>query len=71
MVLTTVGVAIGLSAAFMLTRLMASMLYKVGAHDATTFVLAPAVFFCVAMLACYLPARRATRVDPAEALKEA
>jgi putative ABC transport system permease protein len=70
LVLTAAGVAVGLAAAFMLTRLMASMLYKVGAHDAMTFVLAPVVFLCVATLACYLPALRATRVDPAEALRE-
>ena len=70
LVLTTIGVAVGLAAAFMLTRLMASMLYRVGTHDAGTFVVVPLVFLCVAMLACYLPARRATRVDPAEALRE-
>ena len=54
----------------MLTRLMESMLYKVGAHDAMAFAVAPVVFLCVAMVASYLPARRATQVDPADALRE-
>jgi putative ABC transport system permease protein len=70
LVLAAVGVGIGLVAAFLLTRLMGSMLYKVGAHDATTFALAPMVFLAVAALASYLPARRAVRVDPAETLRE-
>jgi putative ABC transport system permease protein len=67
--LATTGIAIGLIAALLLTRLMSSMLYKVGARDLTTFVLTPAVFLSVALLASYLPARRATKVDPAEALR--
>jgi putative ABC transport system permease protein len=70
LVLAGAGVAVGLVAAFLLTRLMGSMLYKVGAHDATTFALAPMVFLAVAALASYLPARRAVRVDPAETLRE-
>jgi len=70
LLLAAAGIAAGLGAAFMLTRLMASMLYKVGTHDMTTFVLAPVVFLCVASLASYLPARRATKVDPAGALRE-
>jgi ABC-type lipoprotein release transport system permease subunit len=45
------------------------MLYKVGPHDLTTFVLTPVVFLAIALLASYLPARRATKVDPAEALR--
>ena len=69
LLLAATGIAIGMIAALLLTRLMSSMLYKVGAHDLTTFVLAPAIFLAIAMLASYLPARRATKVDPAEALR--
>jgi putative ABC transport system permease protein len=68
-ILATAGIAIGLIAAFLLTRLMSSMLYKVGAYDLTTFALAPLVFLCIALFASYLPARHATKVDPAEALR--
>jgi putative ABC transport system permease protein len=67
--LAIVGVGIGLLAALLLTRLMSSMLYKVGTLDLTTFVIAPLVFLGIALLASYLPARSATRVDPAEALR--
>jgi putative ABC transport system permease protein len=67
--LSAAGLACGLVAALLLTRLMSSMLYKVGALDLTTFVLAPLLFLLVAMFASYLPARRAMSVDPAEALK--
>ena len=67
--LAVIGIGIGLGSAFLLTKLAASLLYKVGAHDLTTFVLAPLVFVCVASLACYLPARRATKVDPIETLR--
>jgi putative ABC transport system permease protein len=69
LLLAITGIAIGLIAALLLTRLMSSMLYKVDARDLTTFVLAPAVFLAIALLASYLPARRATKVDPAEALR--
>ncbi len=60
------GIGIGLIAALLLTRLMSSMLYQVGVYDATTFVLTPMVFLGIALLASYLPARRATKVAPAE-----
>jgi len=64
------GIAIGLAAALLLTRWMASLLYGVGAHDPATFAAAPMLFLCVALLASYLPAQRATKVDPAKTLRE-
>jgi putative ABC transport system permease protein len=67
--LTLTGTAIGLISALALTRLMGSLLYKVGARDLTTFALVPLVFVAIALAASYLPARRATRVDPTEALR--
>jgi putative ABC transport system permease protein len=67
--LTITGIAIGLLAAVLLTRLMSSMLYKVGTLDLATFLLTPLLFLCVALLASYLPARGATQVNPIEALR--
>ena len=67
--LAAVGIMLGLIAALFLTRLMSSMLYKVGARDLTTFVLTPLLFASIAALASYLPARRATKVSPIEALR--
>jgi len=67
--LTLAGIGIGLAAALLLTRLAAGLLYQVGAHDPLTFLLAPAVFIVVALVACYLPARRATRVNPVETMR--
>ncbi len=67
--LTLAGIGIGLAAAVFLTRLMASMLFEVGDHDPTTFVIAPLVFLAVALLASCLPAQRATKVDPMEAFR--
>jgi predicted permease len=69
LILTITGLAFGLAAAFMLTRLVADMLYKVGARDLPTFVIAPLLFLLIALVAGYLPARRATSVSPNEALK--
>jgi ABC-type antimicrobial peptide transport system permease subunit len=67
--LAALGVTFGLLASFALTRLISSMLYKVGAMDLATFILTPALFFGVALLASYAPAQRATRVNPVEALR--
>ena len=63
------GVAIGVAGAFAATRLMASLLFEVSASDPLTFIAIAALIILVALLACYIPARRATRVDPMVALR--
>jgi len=67
--LTLVGVAIGIGAAFGLTRLMTHLLFGVAAHDPLTFVAVAALLLLIALLACYIPARRAALVNPMVALR--
>jgi putative ABC transport system permease protein len=69
MKLVIVGTMLGLALAAGLTQLMASQLYGVNAMDRTTFASATLLLLAVALLACYIPARRATRVDPMTALR--
>ena len=66
---TIIGLVIGLVAAAALTRLMQGVLFGVGALDTVSFVVAPMVLLIVATLASLLPARRAARTDPSEALR--
>jgi len=69
LLLAVAGVAVGIGAAVGLTRLMSALLFGVSAADALTYVTVAAALTAVAMLATWLPARRATRVDPIEALR--
>jgi len=69
MLLTMVGVGLGLAGSFALTRLISSLLFGVSATDIGTFGAVSSLLFVIALLACWLPARRASRVDPIVALR--
>jgi len=69
MILTSIGLLIGLAGASVLTRLLESQLYETKTTDAPTFVGVSALLAAIALLACYIPARRASRVDPSIALR--
>jgi putative ABC transport system permease protein len=67
--LTFIGVAFGVGGALALTRLMSSLLFGVSATDPLTFVTVSILFLFVALAACYVPVRRAMRVDPMTAIR--
>jgi putative ABC transport system permease protein len=69
LVLALLGVVIGVVAALGLMRLLRTLLFEVSTNDVTTFVVVAGGLFVIALLACYLPARRATKVDPLVALR--
>jgi putative ABC transport system permease protein len=67
--LTLAGLALGVMCAFGLVRLISSLLYGVGAHDLTTYAAVTALLAGVALIAVYVPSRRASRVDPMVSLR--
>ena len=67
--LTIAGTALGIAASFLLTRFLSHLLFDISPHDPPTFFLIPLFLCAVALLACYLPSRRATRTDPVVALR--
>jgi ABC-type antimicrobial peptide transport system permease subunit len=67
--LAVVGIAVGILVALGATRSLTTLLYQVAPNDPLTFVAVPILFVAIAMAACYLPARRATHVNPLVALR--
>ena len=71
MTLAAIGVVVGLVGALGLTRVISNLLFGVGASDPTTFIAISFLLIAVAFVACYLPARRAAKLDPVIALTRA
>jgi len=69
LVLAALGMIIGLGAAWGLTRLLRTFLFETSPHDPATFAVVPLVLLAIAILACWLPARRASKVDPIVVLR--
>jgi putative ABC transport system permease protein len=69
MILTVAGIAVGLIGAVALTRLLRSLLFGIGPTDVVTYGVLAILLTVVALIACYVPARRATKVDPLIALR--
>jgi putative ABC transport system permease protein len=68
-ILVAAGLAIGLGASFLCARLFSSLLFGISAADPLTFMVTPALLSLAALVACYIPARRATKVDPLVAIR--
>ena len=67
--LTAIGLSLGLALSFSLTHFIAAFLYGVGANDPLTVIVVVVLFAAMSLLACYFPARRATRIDPVAAIR--
>jgi putative ABC transport system permease protein len=69
MLMAVIGLAIGLGGAFAVTRTLSTLLFNISPNDPMTMISVALILAAIALLACYVPARRATRVDPMEALR--